>query len=382
MPARRVPVLFVLMIVFAAAAQSQVKRVTRPLLRPSQYHGTRFFPSLKWRVTIGMTANTTPALADLDLDGTMDMVVPGADGNLYRLTADGNVKWKVALPGNETSETALKKGGGEETGDDNEEGAEKTSNEPTASPGAVGVTLGDADRDGNLDILLAVENLLLCFSADGKEQWRVELSEPINSFPTIADLEGDGKPEVLVGANDNRLHVLTGKGEEEWTFETKSWIMGGVAVSDLDGDGRLEVVFGSMDRNVYCLNSKGKLEWKFGTEDWVQASPCIADVDRDGRKDVVIASDDGSIYCLSHRGTLKWKETLGKPQHSRPYLAVADLDGEGTLETIVCLPEGNVMVYTAFGDRAWVRSMGAPVLGSPLIADLNGDGWQDLLVAT
>lgn len=361
---------------------AQVKRVTRPLLRPTQYQGMRFFPSLKWRITLGMRGHSVPALADLDLDGKMDLILPAADGNLYRLTEDGNVLWKAELAAAGPSATDPPADGQPSAKGAPAARAEAAGDENPAADGTVGVTLGDVDRNGTLDILVSVGGTLLCLAPDGKEQWTYELNEPIQSFATVADLEGDGSPEVLFGANDNRLHVLSGDGNEKWSFETRSWIVGGVATADLDGNGRLEVVFGSMDYKVYCLDSTGKLEWEFETEDWVQSSPCIADVDRDGGRDVVVAADDGTLYCLSRRGTLKWKEELAGAARQRVYLAVADLDGEGTLETVAALPTGQIMVYTAFGDRAWARSVGGGVQGSPLIADLNGDGWQDLLVAT
>ncbi|HVF10218.1 MAG TPA: FG-GAP-like repeat-containing protein [Abditibacteriaceae bacterium] len=341
---------------FGAPPARSAKQPNRPLLRPSlrpslrpfNYRGLRSYPVLKWRTTIGMVADTAPAIADLDLDGTMDIVLPGVDGYLYRLTSAGEVAWKVDLP----------------------------------APVTAGVTLGDADRDGALDILLATGKTLRCFDAAGAERWHFDVAEPIQSLPTIADIDGDNKPEILFGANDNKLHVLNGKGKEKWSFATKSWIVGGVAVSDLGNDKKLEIVFGSMDFNVYCLDSAGKFRWKHATGDWVQAAPVIADLDRDRGPDIVTASDDGHLYCLSRRGTLKWRRRFAEPQRMKPYLATADLDGDGTGEIVACSPDGNVRVFTAFGERAWSTNVGGAVLGSPVIADLNGDGWQDILVAT
>lgn len=360
-----------------AAAGAQVKRVTRPLLRPQNFAGLRFFPSLKWRITLGMTAHTVPALADLDLDGRTDILIPAADGNLYRLTDDGSVVWKAAMA--PQGDPVEELGGALKPGD---AGSAQAEEEEDSGRATAGVTLGDVDRDGTLDILVAQGSTLLCLTPEGKERWNVRAGAPIHSFPTVADLDGDGKPEVLFGANDNSLHVLTGAGKQKWSFETKSWVVGGIAAADLDGNGRLEAVFGSMDYKVYCVDSSGKLVWELETGDWVQTSPCIADVDRDGSPDVVVASDDGTLYCVSSKGTLKWKEQLGGQQRLRAFPAVADLDGDGTLETVIALPDGRVMAYTAFGDRAWVRSVNAPVMGSPLVADLNGDGWQDILLAT
>jgi outer membrane protein assembly factor BamB len=341
----------------APCADAQKRKSRRQLLRPASGYGIGHYPVLKWRTTLGMEGNATPAIADLDLDGAMDIVFPTVNGNqLCRLTDNGRVVWRVGLP--ELEEV------------------------PDVGVANSGVTLGDVNRDGTLDILLTAGKTLLCFAPDGKERWRRTFKEAILSQPTIADLDADGKPEILVGANDNRLHVLTSAGKDKWGFATKSWIVGGVATGDLDGDGQLETVFGSMDYKIYCLNSRGQKKWEFATEEWVQSSPVIADVERDGKPEVLCASDDGRLYCLSNLGTLKWQhEFSSEKTDMRTYLAVGDLDRDGAVETVLPLTDGNLIAVNAFGDRLWTAATEG-VAGSPLIVDLNGDGWQEVLFAT
>ena len=333
----------------AGASAQNYRRGKRLLVRPIRPYNITYFPALRWKATLGMTENTAPAIADLDLDGALDIVFPAVDNHtLYRLTDGGAIQWKFSLP----------------------------------APATAGVTLGDVDRDGTLDILVACGPELLCIDARGRQKWRFKAGDDITSFPTVADLDLDGAPEVLVGANDNFLHVLNSQGREKWSFKTKSWIVGGVAVADLSGDARLEIVFGSLDRHVFCLDAAGKELWKYETGDWVQSSPCIGDLDHDGSLDVVIASDDGQLYCLSRLGTLKWQADLAAAEtRMKTYLAVADLDGDGTLETIAALPDGSVHCFTGWGDPAWTANVGAGS-GAPLIADLNGDSYQDVLVAS
>lgn len=338
------------LLVFLGCAHAKSSLTTKkPVLKPAKPYAVNYFPALRWRVTLGMAQNTVPALADLDLDGRVDIVIAAADyQTLYRLADGGEVIWKIDLPERVTA----------------------------------GVTLGDVDRDGTLDILVACGSRLLCIDARGREKWRAGVGDDINSFATIADLDGDGLPEVIFGANDNLLHVLDANGKEKWTFTTKSWIVGGVAVADLDGDGKLELIFGSMDFNIYCLDAKGQLKWKFETEDWVASSPAIVDMDGDKSLEIVASSDDGHLYCLSRRGTLKWRGDWGAAgTRTRPYLAVADLDGDGTRETVLALPNGHLMTFLSNGEVAWEVESEGGIMGSPLIADLNGDGAQDIVVA-
>ncbi|HEX8463938.1 MAG TPA: FG-GAP-like repeat-containing protein, partial [Abditibacterium sp.] len=351
----------------AASTDAAPKRAKK-LLRPLKPYAVSYAPALRWKTTLGLGFNAVPALADLDLDGSVDIVMSAADGTLFRLNESGAVVWQFELP-----------------------------QVPTA-----GVTLGDVDRDGTLDILVACDTELLCIDARGRLKWRYRVGgiaprdevegetdglsgrkEAIESIATIADLDGDGRPEVVFGANDSTLHVLNSQGKEKWSFKTRSWIVGGVAVANIQGDKSLELVFGSMDSNIYCLDARGNLKWKYAAGDWVQSSPAIGDVDADGSLDVVISSDDGYLYCLSRRGTLKWRRNFNDAgTRSRTYLALADLDGDRTLETVLARPDGEVRVFLWNGDPAWRQNLSGGIVGAPLVADLNGDGYQEIIAAT
>lgn len=338
-------------------AAPRAKKVPRRLLRPAEIVDVpRTYPAIRWKTTLGLDADTTIAAADLDLDGQIDLVAPAVDGPaVLRLDGRGAVVWRYPV-----------------------------SKRLTAGP-----SLGDVDGDGTLDVVVAAGNVALCLNARGGQKWRFEVpgkqddGQPveIKAAPTIADLDGDGRAETLVGATDGKLHCLDSRGHEEWSVLTRSWIVGGTAVADLDGDGQKEVIFGSYDRNLYCVGSNGRTKWKYGVDDWVGSSPVIGDVDGDGVLDILFAADDGVLRCLTRTGTLKWKHRVAPPEtRMKPYLALADLDGDGTLETLVPTPDGRLQVYLSNGQLAWTDN-GAASVSAPLVADFDGDGYQDILLA-
>ncbi len=111
-------------------------------------------------------------------------------------------------------------------------------------------TLGDLDGDGRLEIVVQTEEIgFYALRADGSTLWK-QCWGGGNSAPIIADLDGDGKNEVIVASDGGFLSVLNGRnGDPLWTFDatrfgiTPASIVVSPTVADLDGVLPLEVLF-------------------------------------------------------------------------------------------------------------------------------------------
>ena len=249
------------------------------------------------------------------------------------------------------------------------------------------VTLADVNGDGEPEII-AGSDALYVWRADGRllsgfPAWGRNF---FASRPAVGDLNGDGQPEILVGCDDDALYAFDAAGRllPGWPRRTGGDVYSSPAVADVDGDGRLEVVVGSDDGGVYVWRGDGTLlpGWPQRTDGFVSASPVLADVDGDGRPEVVIGSWDGGVYVWRGDGT----PLPGWPQKTGHFVwgaaAVADVDGDGCPEVVVA----SERVYVWRGDGTplpgWPQATGSYGVAAPVLADLDGDGRLEIIAAS
>jgi len=161
---------------------------------------------------------------------------------------------------------------------------------------------------------------------------------------SIADLEGDGIPEIIIGNV-----VLNGHtGALLWDGVVTSGGTGGIGnnaflgpsstVADIDLDGVQEVIAGN---TVY--NADGTVRWTF--EYTTQNSPCGGQLECDGYTAVGNFDDDdeaeivivrrGEVFILDHDGTLKWRFQVPKVSCANNEAGpptIADFSGNGRPE--------------------------------------------------
>ena len=221
--------------------------------------------------------------------------------------------------------------------------------------------------------------------------------------PSFADFDGDGDLDMVLGASNGNLHYYVNEGNataprlvesDAVVFSESVGAVSAAAAADVDGDGDVDVLLGEMMPYVNLARNVGSRyepyferpddadeplnNWAAATayDDLTQAyaAPAVGDLDGDGLPDVLVGSVDGLVALyLTTVSEAHYGETWEDLQADSPTLGVAfdwgvyprlvDADGDGDLDVVLSSAYGGA-VYLLENDGG---------AASPHFA-LHGDG--------
>lgn len=278
-----------------------------------------------------------------------------------------------------------------------------------------GVAIGDIDGDGHPEIVtITITGQPIVLNEDGTVQWASQTGTgSAYSVPYLADMNGDGASEVIVGG-----YIFSSTGTVLVTTPTGCNSFGNIA-ADMDLDGDLELVCGGAVYNLdgtrvwlgsnyggypgvgnfdadpypevavvssgyfYLYDNNGTLLWSYNTGDSGGGPPLVADVDGDGSPE--IGAGFQSYYTVMEtNGSRKWRMAIQDSSSRSAGSAAFDLDGDGDAE-VVYADERDMWIFDGVTGSALIRETNhssGTLREYPVIADVDRDGNAEIVLAS
>jgi outer membrane protein assembly factor BamB len=220
--------------------------------------------------------------ADVEGNGTNQILMSDYRGHLYAVDAHGHLRFEV------------------------------TATNFRVSPAAA----GDIDGDGRAEVIFGTDDKdLYAVSADGDVLWHTHVDSAIGRvLPTLTSLSS-GERVVLVATpfvgGFQGLDAVDAKtGKTLWHARSLLQSYQSNAVADIDGDGTPEILFGDKSNRIFCLDAQGKPRWNVHLDGrGIFFAPAIADLEGRGRTVIFQVTraesvNGKNIYAVDANGTV------------------------------------------------------------------------------
>ncbi len=283
--------------------------------------------------------------------------------------------------------------------------------------GAIRAEVADVDNDGKSELLLATEQGVEIRHTDDLQKVVKLLPLPYSTWVHAADLDADGRPEIIASKYDDRVtyevesaifwNSPDGFSPDRVTLLATGGPMG-CTTGDVDGDGKPEVIFNNTMAGpsqfwdkLPCYVYHGSKDCDYGSHRRSELPVthgsccyCAADVDLDGHVDLIVTSGEGiRIFQGGADGLRADRYYDVNPEMTGvlQQILLADFNRDGYLDILMPLqtydekPEtmarSTQILWGGPEGFSADRSTHIPTFayGQGHLADLNGNGYLDFL---
>jgi uncharacterized repeat protein (TIGR01451 family) len=242
--------------------------------------------------------------------------------------------------------------------------------------------VADLDGDGTMEVIGGTYSVFILNGEDGTVQ---RAMDPAGSrvWPgvVVADIDEDGDLDIVTAHGDGYVNLFDHDGNLTWSRKPASNELRSLAVADLEGDGTMEIVVGQALLNkvntwVYEPNGTIRPGWPQLADNEGSAAGIyndnigLGDLDGDGVVEIVVPSDTITICAYEPDGTHLQTNTM---YHDQPG---HDMDHWGEVPAYVDLAY-EVQGWGPCSNQFTPRANFAD--GPANVVDVNGDGVNEVV---
>ncbi|MFL2983191.1 MAG: S8 family serine peptidase [Candidatus Neomarinimicrobiota bacterium] len=205
------------------------------------------------------------SVADLDLDGLMDIIVPSEEEKIHVIDAVGNPKLGFPIAFSSSLTTP--------------------------------VSVADMDSDQDLEMIMGLsDGDIVVLHHDGSIMNIFSSNSTIQGGISIADIDQNEKMELIFNSNDHTLHAWEPYGDRNlngWPINLGHLSMSEPILVDLDNNLRLEVINVTINGDIHIINHDGTTfeNFPYLSNDTTKYTPAIGDLDNDGDYEIILGTN-------------------------------------------------------------------------------------------
>lgn len=303
------------------------------------------------RVFVDAHALCTPAVGDVDGDGEPELVLA------VSYYFDSSVRFEDDVDPKQYAATALVVLNGEDLSTKRSIALDQSAATALFKARAYAPpTLVDVDGDGRLDIVIGtyagVLHVVDGVSGNPLPGWPRRLGQ-MEAQVTAADVDSDGDIELIACDVRGTVAVFKSNGVELWNKHVESRIAVAASVGDVDGDDEIEIVVGDTSGAVHAFRAKdgtAREHWPVYVGDKILAPIVLTKLRQTKRGlDVIVAAHDGVVHVLEGRSRCRDVFDIAEKIYAAPF--VTSFAGFGELDVIISTMEGHVRSFKAKGSK-------------------------------
>ncbi|MFH1738004.1 MAG: PQQ-binding-like beta-propeller repeat protein, partial [bacterium] len=305
---------------------------------------------IEWRRMTGQWAvETSPVVADIDKDGSDEILCVNQSGQLLLWNLDG---------------TAIGEG---------QDGlvAQMPEGRWTTTP-----TVVDSAQKIRI-VLCNVEGLVVGMDTDFKSLWQYQLGGETTwgrAIPAVG--QDDSRTRLYFGDCSGSVTCLDFDGNKVWAKSLGQEKCGAPLqiFSSKSGSQSVLAAFGS---TLYCLSPDGEIVWSTDLAGKIMTRPEILSLPDE--EIIVCGAGAGSLFGINPEGDILWESAIGDEIDT----SIAFFPRSNDSPLILCTGLwGNLNAIDIDGNHIWTHLYRAKGRGVPLVADINHDGNLEILVTT
>jgi pSer/pThr/pTyr-binding forkhead associated (FHA) protein len=310
-----------------------------------------------WETNLsGRRQPTTPALADINGDKFLDVIVADAHGFILALDGqEGKLIFEAQM-------------------------ADRVLAPPVA---------GDLTGDGFSDVVVAGNaGRVVAVNGQGRILWKTEKDLQLGAIinrPVLEDLNGDKRVDIIVPTAEMGLVAIDG--HRGWLiWDTREMTLGKCITSpirvDVNNDGTMDFIAATNKGQVLTVTTRNSKPWKLWEAKVPSngyASPLFMEVQKKGL--VVIATDHKGVFAFDAlNGNRVWHALCDSKFFASPL--ASDVNGDHVPDVILAAEDGKLIILNGLtGDTIWQSALNNGLQATPGLFDVDNDGLRDLIVA-